>query len=368
MKSRNAGLDALRCLSMMMVVLLHVLLHGGALRGADFAAMSLTTAVLWILEMGAVCAVNCFGMLSGYFGANSRVKASSVIRLWLQVVCYAVGIYFAWALVRMNPDKAAGWTQGITPVTGNLYWYYTAYAGLCLLMPMLNKLLKASSKTQMRRWICLFLAAVFAERLLFESDVFMLSGGCSVQWLAVLYMIGGYVRLYGEESRSWRWLQKHGLKVYGALAVAIGLYWWARMSGRFDLLGGSTRWALITAYDSFGAVLTAACLFAACSAWKPKGLILKATAFSAPAAFAVYLIHTHPIFWNEILMNRMMGWSKLPVYIVLPMIGASVLGIFGVCIIVEKIRMKAFALLRIDAACNALGGRIENGMNRLLGD
>ena len=40
MKSRNAGLDVLRCLSMMMVVLLHVLLHGGALRGADFAAMS----------------------------------------------------------------------------------------------------------------------------------------------------------------------------------------------------------------------------------------------------------------------------------------------------------------------------------------
>ena len=62
MKERNAGLDALRCLSMMMVVMLHVLLHGGALRGADLASLSFSTALLWILEMGSVCAVNCWAL------------------------------------------------------------------------------------------------------------------------------------------------------------------------------------------------------------------------------------------------------------------------------------------------------------------
>lgn len=368
MRERNGGLDALRNLSMMMVVLLHVLLHGGALRGADFAELSASTAVLWVLEMGAVCAVNCFGMLSGYFGVRSRVKAASVLALWLQVVFYAVGIYVAWALLRMNPSKAAGWTQGLTPITGNMYWYYTAYAGLYLLMPALNQLLLSAKREKLRRWLLLLLAAVFVERLCFDSDVLMLSGGCSTLWLAVLYALGGYLRLYGETSRGYRWLQRHGLAVYGALSVAAGLYWWTRMSGRFPVLGGSLRWAQITAYNSIHAVSTAVCLFAVFSAWQPGGWVRRVSAFCAPAAFAVYLIHTHPVCWNELLLSRMTAYSRYPVPSMLLRIAAAVLIIFAVCVIVERIRMKVFALLRIDAACRALGERVERAIGRVLGE
>jgi len=367
MKNRNDGLDALRNLSMMMVVLLHVLQHGGALNGADFSVLSLNTAILWILELGSVCAVNCFGMLSGYFGVQSRPKVATIMKLWLQVTLYSVGIYFAWAIMRMNPAKAAGWMRGLTPITEKLYWYYTAYVGLYLLMPALNQLLKCTERNLLRRWIALFLAAVFIERLLFDSDVFKLSGGCSVLWLALLYAVGGYFRLHGETSRGYGWLSRHGFKVYGLSVMALGLYWWLRMSGRFPFLGGKVRWAQITTNDSFVAVFTAICLFAACSAWKPKGWLLKFSAWCAPAAFAVYLIHTHPVFWKEILGGRMLAFSRYPVYIMLMMIAGSVLGIFIFGVIVERVRLKVFSILRIDILCDKIGGFVERAALSVLG-
>ncbi|MBQ2834129.1 MAG: acyltransferase [Clostridia bacterium] len=368
MKERNAGLDALRCLSMMMIVMLHVLLHGGALRAADLTSLSFSTALLWILEMGSVCAVNCFGMLSGYLGVGRRVRVSSMLKLWLQVAFYAAGIYLGWAIVRMNPAKMEGWTQGLHPVTSNMYWYYTSYACLCFFVPMLNQLLESAKRTQLRRTLALLLAVICAERLFFDSDIFGLDEGYSMLWLAVLYLMGGYFRLYGGQSRGYRWLQKHGLWVYGALAGAVGLYWWARTSGRFAFMGAAERWARITAYDNMTAVALAVCLFAACSVWQPKGWLKKATAFCAPAAFSVYLIHTHPVFWNEILANRMSGYSSYPPFKMLLCVAAAVAVIFTACILVERIRMKAFAMLKIHTACDALGGWAERTFSRILGE
>lgn len=368
MKERNAGLDALRCLSMMMVVMLHVLLHGGALRGADLASLSFSTALLWILEMGSVCAVNCFGMISGYLGVGRRVRVSSMLKQWMQVAFYAAGIYLGWALVRMNPAKMDGWTQGLRPVTSNMYWYYTSYTCLCFFMPMLNQLLESAKRTQLRRALVLLLTVICAERLFLDSDVFGLDGGYSMLWLAVLYLMGGYFRLHGEQSRGYRWLQKHGLWVYAVLAGTVGLYWWARISGRFAMMGTGARWVRITAYDNMTAVASAVCLFAACSAWQPKEWLKKVTAFCAPAAFSVYLIHTHPVFWNEILANRMSDYSSYPLFKMLLCIVAAVVAIFTACILVERIRMKAFAMLKIHAACDALGGWAERTFSRILGE
>lgn len=366
MKERHAGLDVLRSLSMMMVVLLHVLVHGGALRGADFASLSLSTAVLWMMEMGSVCAVNCFGMLSGYLGVGRRMKVSAALKLWMQVAFYAAGIYLGWALVRMNPDKAAGWTQGLRPVTSNMYWYYTSYVCLCFFMPLLNQLLENGKQAQLRRGLALLLAAIFAERLLFDSDIFQLADGYSALWLAVLYLLGGYFRLYGGQSSGYCWLQRHGLWVYGVLTVCEGLYWWARVSGRFAFLGANASWLKITAYDSVTAVASAVCLLAACSAWQPGKWMKKAAAFCAPAAFSVYLIHTHPVFWNEILADRMSGYSAYPLLKMLLCIAAAAGGIFAACILVERVRMKVFSMLKIDAACDVLGEWAERAFSRIL--
>ena len=56
MKTRNYGIDFLRMISMIMIVMLHTLGHGGILRSVSF--LSVHYQIAWLLKViafGAVC-------------------------------------------------------------------------------------------------------------------------------------------------------------------------------------------------------------------------------------------------------------------------------------------------------------------------
>lgn len=75
--TRNYGIDALRIVSMLMVVTLHVLGHGGVLKIAE----SEKYWIVWFLEISAYCAVNCYALISGYVGVYSKYKFSNLALL-----------------------------------------------------------------------------------------------------------------------------------------------------------------------------------------------------------------------------------------------------------------------------------------------
>ena len=63
--SRNLGIDILRIVSMIGVVFLHILGHGGLL---DSQLSPAKFSMVWFLELLAYPAVNCFILISGYVG------------------------------------------------------------------------------------------------------------------------------------------------------------------------------------------------------------------------------------------------------------------------------------------------------------
>lgn len=62
MKTRNYGIDFLRMISMIMIVMLHTLGHGGILRSVSF--LSVHYQIAWLLEVIAFGAVNTYAMCS----------------------------------------------------------------------------------------------------------------------------------------------------------------------------------------------------------------------------------------------------------------------------------------------------------------
>ena len=76
-KERNYGIDVLRMVSMFMVVVLHVLGRGGVLQATK--DLSLNYWVSWSLEIAALCAVNCYAIISGYVGYGRKTKYSNLI-------------------------------------------------------------------------------------------------------------------------------------------------------------------------------------------------------------------------------------------------------------------------------------------------
>lgn len=90
MERRNYGIDLLRMLAMWMVIILHILNKGGVLSAA--APLSAGYEAAKLLEAGAYCAVNCYGLISGYVGVQHRFQYSGAIALWLRVTFYTVSI------------------------------------------------------------------------------------------------------------------------------------------------------------------------------------------------------------------------------------------------------------------------------------
>lgn len=74
MKGRESNLEALRIVSMLMVVLVHI---DGASLGLPYIKgefSALTSRDLWrlIVESFTIIGVNCFTLISGYFGIRLR--------------------------------------------------------------------------------------------------------------------------------------------------------------------------------------------------------------------------------------------------------------------------------------------------------
>ena len=136
-RERNYGIDLLRIVATFMIIILHILGVGGVIYNAKIFTPVYITA--WLLEFGAYCAVNCYALISGYVGIYSKFRISNILLLWMQVVfttlIITVVFYFLGADVTITDIKEA-----CTPVTSQLYWYFTAYVALYLLSPFLNQL------------------------------------------------------------------------------------------------------------------------------------------------------------------------------------------------------------------------------------
>ena len=131
-KQRNYGIDLLRMIAMLMVVILHILGKGGVLQAAPPLSIRYETA--WLLETAAYCAVDCYALISGYVGFGTRCRYADLAALWLRVVFYTVTITAVFALVLPGSVSAGEWLRAIFPVMFNQYWYFTAYFCLFLFL------------------------------------------------------------------------------------------------------------------------------------------------------------------------------------------------------------------------------------------
>lgn len=340
-KQRNFGIDALRIVSMMMVVFLHVLGQGGILSATE--SLGAKHNIAWLLEIAAYCAVNCYALISGYVGLNSKFKYSSIITLWLQVVFYTVLITLGFKFLTSEAISTRQLLGSIFPVVSRQYWYFTAYFCMFFFMPALNGAVHNLERKQLRAMLwaafALFCVMSFVAKKFEQSDVFLLKNGYSALWLAYLYLIGGYIKKYNPFSsvRLWKWFA-----LYAASVVAtFGIYIASKRIGLGNI-GGT-----LVNYNSPTILLCSIALLFAFAGLKTHKASEKIIAFLAPLSFSVYLIHTNPLIWNHWFKNRFVSFADfaMPKYIL--WIFGTVLVIFLACALLDVIRHYLFKWLKV---------------------
>lgn len=340
-KKREYGIDALRIVSMFFVVVLHMVGNGGILPFSQPLGGSYIAG--WFLGVATQCAVNCYGMISGYVGLNSKFRYTNIVMLWLQVAFYTVGITaVVWYI---NPDLVGTMEikSAIFPTYFKQYWYFSAYFCLFFFMPALNVVVHKLSKKQLEAILVSLLVAFSILPTVFERDAFHLIDGYSVLWLGVLYLIGAYIKKYDFANKRsvFVWLS-----IY---AVCVIISWAAKIAiekYQIDLFSGNVNGEIPIKYISPTMVIAAVALVGAFAKMKPGKILSKVIKVISPLTFGVYLIHVHPYVWM-LFNKKLLHLLDVPVdEMVVRVIGVAAI-VFIACMIIEYIRALLFSVLRI---------------------
>ncbi len=219
--NRMSGLDLLRCLAMMMVVVLHFLGKGKLLPDLTNEALGSTGAVAWLLEAFCIVAVNTYMFISGYFLCTSSFKLSRLLQLWLQIWVFSVGfgLLGAWTgIVQETPVDIHYYLTLLFPISMGHYWFMSAYVYLYLLLPMVCVAVKQMNKKQMQWAIGMLLFAYSVIKSVLPLRMELDAQGYDVVWYLCVFLVAAYIRNYGMpilEKKS------RGLLLYVISAVLI---------------------------------------------------------------------------------------------------------------------------------------------------
>ena len=340
---RNYGIDLLRILSMLMVVVLHVLGNGGILGSVEKFSLKYHTA--WLLETAAYCAVNVFAMITGYVMVGRTFSAFKIIPLWILVWFYSAGITLLFMFVpplnALHTPTTAELINGILlPVASRQYWYFTAYFGTYFLIPFFNTLIQSMTKRDYHR-LLLAMAALFSV-LTLVSDAFNLNGGYSMLWLSCLYFVGAYIKMYPAQISK--------RKAFCLYVISVLLAWLSKKVLDTDRFINYTSPLIVL--SGIAMLLFFSNLRIANRAAQ------KAIAFVGSLSFSVYLIHVQPLVWAYIFNGKFAFLARK----FSPVLASAVLlcaaGIFALCLAIDLLRYALFKILRIAHIPTALERKI----------
>lgn len=339
-RERNWGIDLLRIVSMLMVVVLHVLGQGGVLKSSE--PLSTSWSIAWLLEIMAYCAVNCYALISGYVGVNSKMKYSNIAYMWLQVAFYTVLISAVFAYLTPEVTKMDV-LKAFFPVSKSYYWYFTAYFAIFFLTPVFNKALNALTTKQM---YALGIAIIILFSLIpshKKTDPFYENNGYSALWLMMLYILGGIINKCEiiKKVRGY-------VAVIGYFAV-IGITWAQKyFIERHNMIVPDDKMKVtLVSYVSPTILLAGVFLLIAFSKIKVAKIPQKLISFFAPLSFSVYLIHVHKYIWKYVMKDRFVQYAEFGVFKMVVYVLLSALAIYLICSLIDFVRDRLFKLFRV---------------------
>ena len=351
-KKRNQGVDLLRIIAMFFVCTLHVL--DSILEYTN--EFSANWYIAWILYLCSFCAVNCYALISGYVGVDSKYKFSNIVSLWLEVVFYSVIIDIIFILFKVENIKKLYFD--FFPVIFNKYWYFTSYFGLFLFMPILNHALNNTPRLILKYSLFAIVgtSTVFS---MIDANIFMLQKGFSALWLIILYLVGGYIKKYNPLKKY-----KKALLIASLIALII-LTMLTKILLEYTRLGArirATGFKGFIFYNSPTFFLISVVMLTLFSEIKfnKKSVLIN---FFAPLTFGVYIIHCNFILRPFVYKVLKQFIQYNPILFILAIVVATLVVYVG-CSLIDYVRLLIFKVLRVKKNLLKLEERLKKSLNK----
>lgn len=332
-RQRNSAVEMLRILSMLMVLVVHFV--GGAF-GLPWARLQFLNATEWLklaLEALAIVGVNCFVLISGYYGIRTSLKGL----LRYVGICLFASLVVWLARCIDGHHVADGFVDSLLVFSHTDLWFVPAYLALYLLSPLLNGGFEAL--TSRRRVLVGFVSLTAANVWLgWVWGGSVNPTGYNVMQMIYLYYIGRMLNSFADDLR--RITPAVWFAIYLAACVGTALMM------NFD-------------YNSPTVLAASVALFMAFATMKPFcNRFVNAVAASS---FMVYLLHKAPYVWVN-LKWTLIGWSVKSTAVVFAMKWLGLLvGVFIAAILIDWARVamvRVCRLRRIEELADKISARL----------
>ncbi|RKM54259.1 acyltransferase [Butyrivibrio sp. X503] len=345
-QKRNANIELLRIVAMLMILTLHFNFQSNALPELGEPA-SHVGIFATILEAIAITGVNVYVLISGYFLSASTVKFSKMLQLILQVYFYTLlvsaAMIFVGAYTVRPEDKLDRTLKYFFPISAEHYWFVTAYVIMYVLAPVMNAAVNTLKRKQLKAviiglltWFCFIKSIV---PVMFGTDKM----GYDFGWFICLYLIAAYIRKYNivlfhDAKRS---AIVFAVSAFAIAALSLIFHKINLDTGRFRYYAG------VPNHYNFIFTLTGALgLFSVFRFMRLKeNKFAEAIRIIAPYTLGVYLLHMHFeiadrwVEWIENIIGET-PLDNIPMYFIHLVV--SILIVFFAGIFVDWVRKYVF--------------------------
>jgi len=319
-KERNSSVELFRILITLGVLVLHFSgwFLGGLPESFDYDCVTpFTVGQLVIVSLSVVC-VNCFILISGFFGI--KLSARSLYRFLLMLI----GMYVPMAIINMIYTGVADYRQligGFLPISRGGY-FVVGYFMLMILSPVMNSFIESVPRKKLLLTTLLLLLIEFYFGCVRDIEWFGINGGYSVIHFCVMYLCGRTICLYKDvltRMNNMVWVSAYFLFTI----ATIGLY----------LLGIPFSHD----YSSPFVILASVCCFVP---FLSKEYVNSTVNWIAKGTFAVYILQiTEPLY--SLLVNTdkyLLSSYRYGVYLLLSLL--VIIAVFTACVLYDKVREK----------------------------
>lgn len=274
-----------------------------------------------IIESVAIIGVNCFVLISGYFGIKFSVKG--LLNFWLWCVFYSVFLYL---LVAPFTGKfsVTGFLLSFLAISHTDLWFVPAYFGLYLLSPLLNAGIKLLSE---RQYTWLLVGVLFLNVYLgWLNEDRINPMGYNIMQLLMLYLIGRYIGLYFMTKL--KYINNLRLKIMCLYAICVLMIF----ASTFIFV--STR---AFAYNSPFVLAASVLFFLIFTTFRYYNTVVN---WIASSAFAVYLIHKSVMLWYPLKCAVIYLSENYDYLLFTILVSVLMVLIFMGSVVFDKIRMR----------------------------
>lgn len=330
---RESNFELLRIISMMLVLGCHVnYMSIGMPDSSELLRNPVNAFIRIFWEQACAVCVNIFVLISGWFGIKPTSKKMASLLFQVFFLSALITLAAPFFSIEVGAKHILR-----TFIIGCDYWFVISYLVLFIFAPLLNQFVEQAEKKQIEQ----FLVAFFIISTLygfFLNDIGHFAYGYSAISFIGLYILARYIRMWPRKLLTLPPVA--GILIYLGCTLASSLL--SIVQIRFKItpvwMGASMS------YNNPLVVIASVFFFLSFSKLSFHSRVIN---WLAPGAFAIYIIHCHPLVFPSFLSEAAIIYNKYSGINYCMTIIAFIILVALICTLVDKLRALIWNILSI---------------------